>query len=72
MGMLYLSSHVEDYRLTASQGLDDAQFRLGQIDVIDQDVSYGWYRQAAEQGHPEACWSVAIFLLLTGLKRGGG
>ena len=75
MGMLYLSRHVEGlvrnvpaafahYRLAASQGLDDAQFRLGHIDVLDHEVSDRWYRQAADQGHPEACWNVATHYLV--------
>ena len=74
MGMLCLSPHVEGlvrnvpaafahYRLAASQGLDDAQFRLGEIDVLDDDmfVPNRWFRQAANQGHPEACFDIAQF-----------
>jgi len=80
MGMLYLSPRVEGlarsvaaalahYRLAASQGLDDAQFRLGQLDVLDVDVSNAWYRQAADQGHPEACYCVGLFSVDRGEAR---
>ena len=56
---------VAFYRLAAAQGLDEAQYSLGDMYYLGEGVAHDytealqWYKLAAAQGHPGALYAVA-------------
>jgi cell division septation protein DedD len=68
---------VKEWRPLADQGDADAQFNLGQayklgrgVPAQDLQAALGWYRKAAQQGHPGAQALVGLILFQNGDRAG--